>query len=191
MNKKNTLLFYVFLFLIAFVSFGNRSQPIEPSHPSEKLNTTASNNIEDLITAEEWLTYFPYRWGYDIITKKRTEDFYTYEKFKEALENISKYELLIERRCGTNQVKITHTNNLHISKRSVIFSHALCYSVQQIEYFPRHHRHFVNNKYLCLLPSTFYIWIACVYIIYYFIIGFVCTFYTTPRMYGARSTIQQ
>ena len=111
MNKKNTLLFFVLLFQIAFVSFGSNFHPSKSNKNAEKLNSiTTNNSIDDLITEAEWLTYFPYRWGYDINTNQRTGDFYTYEKFKEALENISKYELLIERRCGTNQVKITHTN---------------------------------------------------------------------------------
>ena len=111
MNKKNTLLIFVLFFQIAFVSFGNNFHPLKSSKDSEKLNTTTIiNGIDDLITEAEWLTYFPYRWGYDINTSERTSDFYTYEKFKEAIQNISKYELLIERRCGTNQIRVTHTN---------------------------------------------------------------------------------
>jgi len=110
MNKKNTLLFYVFLFLITFMSFGTSFNPLQSNNEPQNSNITLTNPIEDLISKEEWEIYFPYRNGYDINTQIRTGDFFTYEKFKEALENISKYELLIERRCNTNQVEITHIN---------------------------------------------------------------------------------
>jgi len=110
MHKEIKLLFLLILFQTSSVSFGANFYPLEFSVEIEKPNTHFLNDLEDLITESEWLTYFPYRWGYDINTGQRTGDFYTYKKFKEAIENISKYELLIERRCGTNQVKITHTN---------------------------------------------------------------------------------
>ena len=64
--------------------------------------------IDDLCTELEWNTeYFPYRWGWDTNSNTRTDDFYTYNKFKEAIEEIGKIELLLERRCGTNQLRVT------------------------------------------------------------------------------------
>lgn len=92
------------------MSFGTSFNPLQSNNEPQNSNITLTNPIEDLISKEEWEIYFPYRNGYDINTQIRTGDFFTYEKFKEALENISKYELLIERRCNTNQVEITHIN---------------------------------------------------------------------------------
>ena len=110
MNRKIMFLFFLSLFQTASESFGATFYPLKFSTEIEKPNTHFLNDLQDLITESEWMIYFPYRWGYDINTGQRTGDFYTYKKFKDAIENISKYELLIERRCGTNQVKITHTN---------------------------------------------------------------------------------
>lgn len=101
---------YSFIFIFFFSQNFILAKNIDKSNSREKLEKINLDVLGDLIHPSEWNTYFPYRWGYDINTMIRTDDFYTYEKFKEAIEAISKYELLIERRCGTNQVKITHTN---------------------------------------------------------------------------------
>lgn len=67
-----------------------------------------TTSISDLCTEQEWDNfYFPYRWGWDTTSQTRVKDFYTYQKFKEAIEEIGKIELLFERRCGTNQLKVT------------------------------------------------------------------------------------
>lgn len=67
-----------------------------------------TTSIDDLCTAQEWNTvYFPYRWGWDMASQTRIDDFYTFQKFKEAIEEIGNIELLFERRCGTNQLKVT------------------------------------------------------------------------------------
>lgn len=101
---------YSFILTLFFSLNFILAQNGDKNNYSEELEKTNLDVLGDLMQTSEWNTYFPYRWGYDINTMTRTDDFYTYEKFKEAIEAISKYELLIERRCGTNQVKITHTN---------------------------------------------------------------------------------
>lgn len=88
--------------------FDNVVHRIKGDQGDKKGNST--DVLNDLIQSSDWNKYLPYRWGYDIVTSIRLDDFYTYEKFKEAIATISKYELLIERRCGTNQVQVTHTN---------------------------------------------------------------------------------
>jgi hypothetical protein len=86
MKKKRALIFLLFSLMI-----GAQTTP-----------------LSDLCTEQEWNTfYFPYRWGWDTTSQTRTKDFYTYQKFKEAIEEIGKIELLFERRCGTNQLKVT------------------------------------------------------------------------------------
>lgn len=70
-----------------------------------------TSSVSDLCTEQEWNTeYFPYRWGWDTSTNTRTKDFYTFQKFKEAIAEIGNIELLFERRCGTNQLKVTRTD---------------------------------------------------------------------------------
>lgn len=70
-----------------------------------------TSSLSDLCLEQEWNTvYFPYRWGWDTSTNSRTKDFYTFQKFKEAIAEIGKIELLFERRCGTNQIKVTRTD---------------------------------------------------------------------------------
>lgn len=87
------------------------------------VSQTTTSVIDDLITTNEWNTfYFPNRWGKDV-TGTRTGDFYTFAAFKQAIVEISKIEVLVERRCGTNQIKVTRTDkedgsNIVISESS-------------------------------------------------------------------------
>jgi len=89
-----------------------------------QVNENTSEVLSDLLQSSDWNTYLPYRWGYDIVSLERTDDFYTYEKLNEAITTISKFELLIERRCGTNQTQVTHTNlETNVSKIVSISTH--------------------------------------------------------------------
>lgn len=78
-----------------------------PIHPLYQVN--------DLINKDLWNTLFPYRFGAKdtgggVWVLDPKDDFYTFESFIEAINRMSKIEVIFERRCGTNAYRITRTD---------------------------------------------------------------------------------
>mgnify|MGYP002621129711 CR=1 FL=1 len=72
----------------------------------------ATGTLAELLSPADWEELFPYRHGFIDPETVRTTDFYSYQSFANAINRISAFELLIERRCGTNLQRITHINKV-------------------------------------------------------------------------------